>query len=282
MYIWPPNQKRMNNEKKEIFFHVGTGKTGTTYLQYRVFPKFKGIYYIQRTRYKNSKKIIGKTSYKKYLLSREFDQQLEREVKWFSADFPHTTPIIVFRRHDSYIASQYRSFVKNGFRGDFTSFFDLKNDRGYFKQKDLDYFSQIKLLEHYFTKKPVVLFYEDLRENPGDFIRSLANRLQVTYDPEAINLNRKHTSYSEKQLKGMMRAGKYINMTKRRKFHNPVLHFLWKLPLEGLRYSILYAARLLPEPAGTRGVPLIAPEELEKVRTFYSDDWEKCREYAKQ
>ncbi len=272
----------MKEEQKEIFFHVGTGKTGTTYLQYRVFPKFKGIFYIQRTRYRRSKEIINKTHHKKYLLSREFDQQLEQEIKWFSSDFPDTTPIIVFRRHDSYIASQYRRFVKNGFRGEFKAFFDLENDEGYFKKKDLDYFSQIKLLEHYFTQKPIVLFYEDMRENPEAFIDSLANCLQITYNPDSINLGRKHTSYSEKQLKYMMQAGKYINLSKHRMFKNPVLHFLGKLPREGLRYSILYAARYLPEPKATKGIPLIPKEELDKVKKYYTEDWKKCHEYAQK
>lgn len=126
-----------NTPKKNIYFHVGTGKTGTTFLQYRVFSKFRDIYYIQRTRYKNAKKIINGSNYEKYLISREFDQQLEHEVKLFSADFPDAIPMIVFRRHDGYIASQYRRFVKNGFTGDFSEFFDLEKDKGFFKKTRL-------------------------------------------------------------------------------------------------------------------------------------------------
>ncbi len=270
----------MNEKQKEIFFHVGTGKTGTTYLQYRVFPKFKNIYYIQRTRYKKSKEIIRNTNYDRYLLSREFDQQMEREVKWFAADFTDTTAIIVFRRHDSYIASQYRRFVKNGFTGKFTDFFDLENDNGYFKQKDLDYFSQIQLLEQSFAKKPIVLFYEDMRQNPETFIENLANRLKVSVDIKSLNLNRKHSSYSEKQLKGMIRLGKRINLQKRRITQNGFLHFLWKLYMGAVRYTVLFLLRILPENSQHKEKPLISPEELEKVKQFYTPDWEKCREYA--
>ena len=36
----------MIEEAHEIFFHVGTGKTGSTFLQSRIFPKLKGIHYI--------------------------------------------------------------------------------------------------------------------------------------------------------------------------------------------------------------------------------------------
>ena len=109
---------------KRIYFHVGTSKTGTTFLQHRVFPKFKNIYYIRAARYRRVFKIINNTNFKKYLASKEFDQQLEREVKIFSDEYPQAQPIIVFRRHDKYIASQYRRFVKNGFTGNFIDFFD--------------------------------------------------------------------------------------------------------------------------------------------------------------
>ena len=271
-----------DKQKKEIFFHVGTGKTGTTYLQYRVFPKFKGLYYIQRTRYKKAKDIIRNTNHYRYLLSNEFDQQMEKEIKWFAADFPNTTAIIVFRSHDSYIASQYRRFVKNGFTGKFTDFFDLENDKGFFKQKDLDYFSQIQLLEKFFTQKPIVLFYEDMRKNTEAFIKNLASRLQIAVDVKSLNFRRKHSSYSEKQLKGMIRIGKYVNLRKRRITKNGFLHFLWKLYMGAIRYTILFFLRILPEKSQYKGNPLIPPEELEKVKQYYSLDWEKCREYTKK
>ena len=111
------------SDSSEIYFHVGTGKTGSTFLQARIFPLLNGIYYIPTNRYHKIFQEIEKSSSTKILVSREFDQQLEREVKCFSKKYPNTTPIIVFRRHDSYIASQYRRFVKNGFTGNFQAFF---------------------------------------------------------------------------------------------------------------------------------------------------------------
>ncbi len=266
-------------QQKKIFTHVGLGKTGTTFLQYRVFPKFEGLYYIQRTRYRKVAQIINNTNYSKYLVSNEFDQQLEHEVKKFSASFPDATPIIVFRRHDSYIASQYRRFVKNGFRGTFTDFFDLENDNGYFKKHDLNYFRQIKILEEHYKNPPIVLFYDDFRNDAQKFVQDLAKRMDVTIDLEKVNFNRKHTSYREKQLKAMMRAGKHINLLKRRISNNFIVHLFWRLYLNGLRYSILYGAKLFSE-KHFGSEPLISPDELEKVKNYYLPDWEKCKEYA--
>jgi len=267
------------NPLKKIFFHVGTGKTGTTFLQYRVFPKFKGIYYIQRTRYNRAKQIIQKTNFNKYLISREFDQQLETEVKAFAADFPDTTPIIVFRRHDDYIASQYRRFVKNGFTGKFVDFFDLENDSGYFRKKDLNYSLQILILEKYFKPKPIVLFYDNLRTDPNAFIDRLTKVMNVTINREELNLSRKHASYSEKQLKAVMFMGKYINLRKRRIFKNNFLHLLTRLYLSFVRYPTLFFAKCIPEKFYNRE-PLIPKVELEKIKDFYSDDWKKCLAYS--
>lgn len=262
-----------NTAQKQIFFHVGTGKTGTTFLQYRVFPKLQGIDYIQRTRYNKVKDIIAKSDAPKILISREFDQQLEAEIKQFTETHPDTTPIVVFRRHDSYIASQYRRFVKNGFSGTFTQFFDLKSDMGYFKLSDLDYSRQVELLNAYFTKKPVVLLYDDLRNDPEAFILKLTNLLGADIDLHSINYSSKHRSYSEKQLKVFRKISRWGNLTKRRKYSSALLHFIWRLWWGAIRYSLLFLAKLYP--AGMVDPnPLIDPHELEKVKQHFSEDWE--------
>ena len=270
----------LENEIK-VYFHVGTGKTGTTFLQYRVFPYLNGIYYIQRTKYKKAIKIIQAAKHSKYLVSREFDQQLEQEVKSFSRKIPETKPIIVFRRHDSYIASQYRRFVKNGFTGSFDDFFDLYNDSGYFKKDDLHYGRQIKILERYFTHKPLVLIYDDLRQDPQKFILHLVEELDISVDFQKVNFNRKHSSYSEKQLKAILALGKYINLRKRRVFRDNILHLLWRICINTIRYAALYISKLLPEAFFSKE-PLIPKNKLDEVREFYREDWEQCLIYAQK
>ena len=258
---------------RHIFYHVGTGKTGTTFLQYRVFPKLRGIQYFQRTKFRHYPRLIARSNRERILLSREFDQQLEQEIKAFTQHYPDTTPIIVFRRHDSYIASQYRRFVKNGFRGSFTDFFDLDRDEGYFKQIDLNYRHQIDLLKKYFTQPPLVFIYEDMREQPTAFFQTMAEAIGAQLHINDINLNPKHTSYSLQQLKFMQQVGRYINMRKRRIYDNSILHFFWKLYIGAIRYSVLYLGKVLPANRFDDS-PLIAPEALERVRVAYTEDWE--------
>jgi len=268
-----------SNTDKILFFHVGTGKTGTTFLQYRVFPKFKGIYYIQRTKFHGSKSIIEKTNHKKYLLSSEFDRQLEYEVSKFTKNYPDTTPIIVFRRQDGYIASQYRRFVKNGFQGNFTNFFDIENDKGFFKKEHLNYNHQVEILKKYFTKEPAIFIYDELRNNPKKFIAKMAKLMDVTIDFDSINFNRKHTSYNEKQLKIFHNLSQRFDLRKRRVFKNGIMHFLWRLYMGSIRYSILYLSKLVPN-SKVDSKPLIPKDELEKIKEYYKADWENISKRA--
>ena len=66
--------------KKEIYFHVGLAKTGSTFLQNNFFPYLKNIKYISTHKYRKCIKIINNTNYKSYLISREFDRQFEKKL----------------------------------------------------------------------------------------------------------------------------------------------------------------------------------------------------------
>ncbi len=268
-------------QEKEICFHVGLAKTGTTFLQYRVFPKMKGIRYIQRTKYNHAIRLIRKSRSPRILISNEFDQQFETEMKKFSTAFPRTQTIIVFRRQDSYIASQYRRFLKNGYRGTFRDFFDLEQDTGFFKKRDLTFMRYIGILEEDYQTAPIVLFYEDLRNDPERFIQNLANLMGADLDMRKINLKRKHTSHSEKQLRAVMRVGKYINLEKQSSCTRLILRFFCRLPRNLVRYPTLWIGGLIPDKYYNHE-PLIPPGELEKIKEYYAEDWEACHAYASQ
>lgn len=269
-----------NQPQKRIFFHVGLGKTGTTFLQYRAFPKFKGVKYIQRTQFSKAVQIIKSTEFSKYLISYECDQQLEKIVSGFSESFPHTTPIIVLRRHDSWIASQYRRFVKNGHAIPFNEFIDIDHDKGFFKIKDLTFYHQIGILEKYFSNKPLLLFYDDLKKDPETFIKKLADVMDARINLDSINFNKKHSSYNEKQLKVIYQLSQKCNLIKRRRFKNNILNLFWRLYLSIIRYGTLYAALLIPNKSISEQ-PLIDKNYLESVKSYFDEDWQKCIDCAR-
>lgn len=265
--------------EKDIYFHLGLGKTGTTFLQYRAFPYFQGLDYIQRTKYHRAKDIIKRSSSDRYFLSFECDQQLEEVVKDWAADFPKTRPIICFRRHDSWIASQYRRFVKNGHVRSFQDMLDLEHDTGRFKQKDLYFRPMLDLLEQHFEYRPIVLFHDDLKADPKQFIHDLALAMDSDVDVEKLDLRSKHSSYSPRQLRFLLAFTAVIPLDKRVYFKNKTLEFIRRIFFEGFRYLILFIGRFWPDKGDG---PLMQEADKKAVRDFYAKDWDAVLEYAQR
>jgi hypothetical protein len=266
-------------QEKQIFFHVGLAKTASTWLQLKVFPKFRGIYYVKNTWYHRFASIINRSQHPKVLVSREMDRQLEREVSRFAALYPHAHPIIVLRRHDSWIASQYRRRVKNGFGLPFEAFFDLGKDQGHWKQSDLYFLPKLRLLEKYFSRRPLVLFYEDLKADPMVFVDRMARFCGVDYDKNQISLIPFHASYTDKQLKVLRRVSRYLISPVQEFSGSRIWRWLQKRSRSLLLYSVLYPSLLIPD-TWLPDEELIPNEQLERIREQYADDWQNCQEYA--
>ncbi len=269
----------MKNSSKEIFFHVGLGKTGSTYIQYKFFPKLKGIHYIQRTKYKKSIDIIRNSNHNKYLVSNEFDRALKKEVTKYSKAFPDTKIIMVLRRQDGWIASQYRRFVKNGYSKSFDEFIDLKNDYGEWKQDELYFYPKIKMIENLMNSKPLVLFYDELKNKPLDFFDRIARFINADYNKDDISLVPKHKSYNEKQLKIRRYLNQYFSghiKESKIRFIKILQKFFIIMPF---RYLILSLALIVPQ----KFVPkqdLIPKKSMDKIKEFYHDDWKQCLNYT--
>ena len=125
----------------------------------------------------------------------------------------------------------------------------------------------------------MVLLYDNLRHDPKSFINKLARLLNAKIDIDSIDFSKKHSSYSEKQLKIIRSISKTIDLTKRRKHTSGVLHFFWRLALGLIRYSILFLARLIPS-GMMDSSPLIDPTELEKVQLYFAGDWEAIKKIS--
>jgi len=259
--------------EKIIYFHVGISKTGSTFLQQRVFPILKNIHYIPTRKYHKINEEISSIKKGNVLVSREFDRQFEREVDLFAEDHKNAIPIIVFRRHDQYLASQYRRFVKNGFKHDVKRFFDIDNDLGFFKKIHFNFTHQVNYLKTAFDTEPLVFVYDDLKTSSGDFIQKLSFLINAQVDLNQIDFSTKHGSYNEKQLKIIKTISQGINLKKRRVFKSVILHFIWRFFHATVRYSILYTALLIPRFLISKE-PLIDEDYLNQVKRHYARDWE--------
>lgn len=266
---------------KLIFFHVGTGKTGTTFLQDKVFPKMEETQFVPLGKYKKFHQWINKNPRKRYLVSREFDRQFDQEIEWFASYASNVQPIIVFRRHDSYIASQFRRFVKNGWVDSFERFFDVEKDEGFFKQIHLSYQYQIERLKEVFGKDPIVFLYDDLKKDDVAYISNFIEKVEGKIAMNSINLSAHHSSYKLKQLRAMIWLGKYLNMKKRSVSNHKAVDRLWKISFGAFKYSFLFFANLMPDSFFSKE-PLISSTQLQKVADFYRADWEFVEKEARK
>ncbi len=257
---------------------MGLAKVASTFLQNSIFPKFKGVYFIRKLAYRQDRKIIARTKRPRYLLSREFDYFLEKKLRTFAEDYPGAKTIIILRRHDSWIASEYRKYVKNGGRLSFDQYFNLDNTAK-IKTDELYFMDKIKTLEKLFGTKPLVMFYDDLKIDPWAFIDKIAGFSGAKYNKKDISLKKVHSSYNEKQLKIMRSFARYFIRKNRKWAKNRTLYWIQRRSRLLLSYVILYPSLLIPG-AWVCKEELIPSGSLEKIKNFYAGDWNKCMEYA--
>jgi hypothetical protein len=255
------------------------GKAASTFLQYHVFPCFKGLHYIQRTRYVHAREIIRQGNHERYLLSREFDRQLEEEIAKFAKDFPHAHLIIIFRRHGSWIASQYRRWVKNGYPFPFDQFFNLQDTGDIWKTTELRFYQKLEAIEQHYGNKPLVLFYEDMKAGPVAFVQAIAAFCGATVDEKQINFNPKHRSYSQKQLIFARRMNRLFHSNLKIHFNSKLLETLRRLLRMSRSYAILFLGKILPP---IEQGPLIPEARLKEIDEYFEEDWRQCRQYAQK
>jgi hypothetical protein len=214
------------------------------------------------------------------LLSREMDRQLAVEARKLAQAVPHARPVLLLRRHDGWIASQYRRYVKNGGTRPFSAFLDLQHDRGLWAQADLQFAPLIEALRAAFAHQPLILLHEDLRAAPWAFLALLAQELGATYDPAQISLRPVHPSYSAGQLRLMRRWGRRLLPDRERPL--PAAQpWRWLVRRSQLlrSYALLYPVGYLPQ-GWLNNAPLVNEAELAAVREAYAADWQACLAWA--
>ncbi len=264
---------------QQIYYHVGLGKAASTYLQYDVFPALRGVRYIPRNRFKQHHRIIPGLDDKKILLSRENSQRLEAETGKFAAFYPEAIPIIVLRRHDGWVASQYRRYVKNGGVESFEEFLDIDQDNGVWRQSELVLLDKLKILERHFNRPPVVMIYDSLREDPLKIVDEFSALLGADYDAADVVRSPRHSSWSDHRLLYLRKYNKYLFSKDAGVSAGPLrrwLHFRARLLTS---YTVMGVATFAPQ---NKDVELVPAKSLKRIRAFYEQDWQRCLAYADQ
>ncbi len=135
------------------YIHVGHHRTGATFLQEEVFP-----------RYQSSKKIFSDDT----LCGRLFENGLDA-VEYVYKSHPKAKILIVIRSQPSIINSAYKNYIKKG---------GVWNFQRYVKEilsrKKYDFYPLIKKYINYFGKKNCkVMIFEDLIQSPKDYVKTV-------------------------------------------------------------------------------------------------------------
>ncbi len=176
--------KALEDLNRPIYLHIGLHKTGTTFLQNKIFTKIKNINYISG---KNIYNITG--SYDVTLISNEaisglgfkglkepYIKQLINSVRRLKQTFRHPKLIIGLREPSSLINSFYKQYLQIGGTLNFKDFKRENNE--VLKKGDLTAFLD-ELTNLYGKENFFIYFQEDLRNKPDVVIKSLLNFMEL-------------------------------------------------------------------------------------------------------
>ncbi len=271
-----------NTVSPVLYYHVGMGKVASTYLRQAFFPKLQGGFYIPRRRKFDTIEIMAEGQHEKFILCRALDSNMEDGIKDIAAVYPDATyPIIVFRKQDGWLSSQYRRFTKNGYPGTMQEFLDVEQDEGFWPREELLFMSKIRLLERYFSQRPLVMFYEDMKADPRRFFDTIAAYTGCTYDFDDIQLSSIHKGHAHHGLRFRRIVRRWFSDEMPTYTRIPVLHWLQRRWLMVWAYFLIAIGNRLPE-SWLGEEPFIDKDYLDKVRAYTKTDWEELQAYAEE
>lgn len=264
----------------EIYYHIGLPKTATTYLQRKVFPKFKGICFHKKHDFEYHDRIIEETSCQKIFFSCERDRGMENFLKEFTSKYPDVKIMLSLRRHDKWIASRYRYHIrKSGFLT-FNEFIDIKKDTGFWKKNELYFFNYIQLIEKYCKFPPLVIFQDDLKDHPYKVFDKITEFLGAYYDKKDISLKTVKKAYNDKQLWMVRKFNKFTRHNPDR-FRKSIRRSVHRKCNQFFLHSTAIISGLIPDFVIPHN-DFIPDDMLAEIRKFYAEDWERCMKYASE
>ena len=173
-----------------VIFHIGTVKTGTTYLQNAVFPHLFNNCNYQLGSYfedfpsiqKDNLNFFSKEGWssccdtsKAYIRFEDFYNRLKK----FDDSTTNIKIILCLRNPEAWIRSMYLQRLKNGYNVGTIDNFAKHFDNNYSFCTLIDSLSEYNIL---------VLDYNDLLERPKNFIKAIANFSGVSLDISKNNI----------------------------------------------------------------------------------------------
>lgn len=265
-----------------VYFHVGAGRAASRWLQEQVFPHFRDIRYVPRTRFRRSAKAMRRGGNLPVLVSRQLGyREFTPSVAWFAREAPSARPILVLRRHDEWLKSVYLREIKELRYVPFEAFIDFERDEGVRPWSSALFRERIRELEDHFEHRPLVLFFEELVADPRAFVRTIADYVGASYEEARISFRPSNRSYRDRQYR-FLREVRRRRPAKRSAEPGPAA-LRW-LRVRGRRFAWhagVALGRVVPERILSSD-PLLTDEQLARTRAFYEADWQACVDYARR
>jgi hypothetical protein len=257
-------------------------KVASTFLQQEVFPKMKDVKFYKKHHFNKYQELNNSDLNGKYLFSSEKDRGMVEEAKKINKKFPNAQIILLFRKHQDWILSRYKYYIrKHGYKP-FHKFIDIEKNKGLWKTEELQYRKKIKSIEAIFGSQPHVFLFKDLKSKPDKFVKELLDITNTT-EIEEINAHKRvNKAFSKKQLIVLRKYNEYY------RFNEPKDKARWvrkvyKKYREFLLHIVAFISQAIPWKLLPRE-DLLSDRDLDtlyKMNDYYKEDWEFCLEYAR-
>lgn len=264
----------------QLTLHIGLHKTGTSFLQYVLFPKIDGVEAYRG--YSPVRRIMRMDPDKKIILSDEsfsgdplkpgYSEAFEKNIKRLKLLFGDPNIVIGIRNQPSLILSIYKQYLQQKGYKSIEHMFNVQNT-GILKHEDLLMYPRIKMLKENFTR--VFAFDQKaLLNKPDEFITAFTKFLDVKNQsiPLEDSIHQSNKSIvSIKQVKYLRKLNK-INAGL--KHLNPNL---------GLYGGLFNSLKITPRDicqkkmSGKNAEIFQLPEDLAAfIKEYYAKDWDKA------
>lgn len=270
----------MMSNMAELYYHIGLMKTGSTFLQTRVFPLLEqatfaghGISGHRRLMsFKKLKKVVISNETTVGVWFKDVDQNtnyLQRfkiGVENVSELFRDVRLIVVFREPSSFLYSSYKQYLHQGGTRSWERFYEeLVPD------KEVFLFSRyIQYLTNKFSReKLLMLNFDRLKENPVEFGKEILEFIgenPIRLSEEAQVKRKSNPAIADKY------EGYLIHVNKNKWFYDK-LNLLFALgKADGRRFKVQFIPRfLLPRVFGQG-----KKRDLGFLKEYYERDWKRC------